>query len=119
MHLIRDGDRILADDWVVTYLPHPALLRRRGPRPLTGKTGTGAFALSFVNREHGREPLPGALSEANAVAGVMGGRAWTDSSATEERLLEGLDTCRYIHIATHGQQNVFAPMLQQLFLAPS
>ncbi len=119
LHLVPDAEGILADRWTVTYLPHPALLRRRNLPLPDDKNGVAAFAMSFVSGEHGLGPLPGSVDEAAAIARAMGGRAWIDADATEENLLEALETCRYVHISTHGQQNVFAPMLQQLFLAPS
>ncbi len=119
MHLIPDEGRILAEDWTVTYLPHPALLRRRRSALSPDRAGAASFGMSFANKEHGFEPLPEALAEAAKVAELMGGSAWTDADATEERLLESLAGCRYVHVATHGRQNIFGPMLQQLFLTPS
>lgn len=118
LHLMPDEDDILADDWTVTYLPHPAMLRRRQRVNLPGNSSTAAFGLSFAKGEHGCDPLPGAADEATRVAALMGGELYLEGEATEEQLLQSLATSRFVHVATHGRQNIFAPMLQQLFLAP-
>jgi hypothetical protein len=119
MHLLPFGDGILADRWTVTYLPHAGVLRRRKqPLPAAART-LSAFGLSFSQREHGASELPAAAEEARRIAALGGEAAWTDGEATQERFVEGLLSSRYVHVATHGSQNSFAPMLQKLFLAPS
>ena len=41
-----------------------------------------------------------------------------DGVATEQALVEALESKRYVHLRAHGQHNVDAPLFQTVFLSP-
>ena len=118
-HLIGPEGEPLASDWIVSYLPHPTLLRRseRSSAP-TARMEVAALGLDFADGAHGLGPLYGAVDEAQAVAGAFGGQCWINRDATKARLLEALTGARRVHLATHGSHHPSAPMFQRLYLHP-
>ena len=123
LHLLGPEGSTLADDWIVTAVPHPSLLRRRmrteAAPEATARAPVAALGLDFSDGQpHGLTPLPGAAAEARAVAAIFGGPCWVNADATEARLLEALTGAERVHIATHGQHDVSAPLFQRLFLHP-
>ena len=118
-HLIGPEGEPLAADWIVTYLPHPTLLRRRklAAAP-AARMEVAAMGLDFKDHVHGLNPLPGAVEEATMVAETFGGPCWVNHDATKTRLLEAFTGARRVHLATHGSQHASAPMFQRLYLYP-
>jgi hypothetical protein len=119
-HLVGDPKWIVADDWIVTYVPHPALLREHAQ---TAKADIRhelvSVGIDFRNSEpHGLAPLPSAGKEANGVAATFGGQCLTNQDATRAALLDSLLGSRRLHIATHGSQDGSAPAFQRLYLWP-
>ena len=120
-HILGTVPGALLAPWIITYLPTlqllvrnyggPALLRRRD-RSLT------ACGLSFKDNTLGYDELPEAVSEAIAVAATMHSEPLLDEAATELQLKTAMLSSRYVHIATHGEQNVVAPCFNKLVLAP-
>jgi hypothetical protein len=120
-HLIGNAatKQILADDWIVTYTPHPALLRATPPEAVAMKYELVSMGIDFKNYEpHGLPPLDNAVEEATIVSKVFGGRCWTNKEATKPRFLEALLGSRRLHLATHGTQDASAPAFQRLYLWP-
>jgi CHAT domain-containing protein len=122
MHLLgRDGP-LLADEWVVTYLPNLQLLStHRGGATLRRERASSLIALgrSFAGNEEGYAEIPEAVIEVAAVAASMEGSALLDDDATEAAVREALRSARYVHIATHGAHQRTAPAFQMLRLAPT
>jgi CHAT domain-containing protein len=119
-HLVGDPGWILADDWIVTYVPHPALLGQHGQTVKADvRHELVSIGIDFKNSEpHGLAPLPSAVDEANDVAAAFGGRCLTNQDATKAALLDALLGSRRLHIATHGSQDASAPAFQRLYLWP-
>jgi CHAT domain len=118
LHLLgQDGDQ-LCDRWIVTYLPNVHLLsRRRGPAP-TREHVVSAVGLSFDD-DDALEPLERAVAEAEAVASAFDSKPILEAKATKAAMVQALATSRYVHVATHGMQNVEAPAFQCVFLTPT
>ena len=113
LHLLHLNGRPLAETWTVSYLPNLALLKP--PGPAATKTAVVSVGLGFP--EGPLEPIPDAVSEAEAVAAESGIQALTEPAATERAVLDGLAGARWFHIATHGEHNVTAPAFQCLHVA--
>jgi hypothetical protein len=121
LHLLGPEGVTLADDWIVTTLPHPSLLRRRASEPAerTHQIPVVALGLDFAGGQpHGLPPLLGAADEARSVAAILHGLCWVNAEATEARFLEAITGATRVHVATHGQHDVSAPLFQRLFLSP-
>ena len=121
-HLLGDVAHPLAEVWRITCLPNLGLLlaqrgrvavQRHRPRMLS------AFGIGFTEDPRGLEPpIPQAVDEAQAVArNVEGGIYIPESKATKSEVLEAMRESRFVHIATHGEQNAVAPLFQRLYLA--
>ena len=116
----KDEAGCLADDWIVTVLPNLQLLLGRRGQPglrVEGLSSMSAVGLGFVDVP-GADPIPQAVDEARAVGGLFGTTPILDADATKATVTSALQSSRYVHIATHGEQNVGAPAFQSLFLAP-
>lgn len=120
IHLLGAPHRCLADDWIVTYLPHPAILDKSSvpPPPERGKpvTSVGLSYRRIGMVDAGHAPIDTA-DQAQAVASVFGCRATLDFDATRETVLDGMHWSRYVHIAAHGSFNYCAPAFQGIYLA--
>ena len=119
-HLMGPGGRPLADEWIVTELPHPAMLRRLGQ---SGDTATRlpitALGLGFTESNAlNLPPLTGATDEALNSAAALGGQAWIDADATRSRFIEALTGSTHVHLCTHGRHQVSAPAFQSIYLSP-
>ncbi|AEV83403.1 Tetratricopeptide repeat protein 28 [Actinoplanes sp. SE50] len=113
-HLLTSGTGPAADDWTVTQIASPEMLREQPP---SVRRGFVAFASGSGGTAHGL-PVEDALeSHAAQVATAMGGEAVLGSTATPERFLSGLTQARYVHVAAHGSHNEWAPWFQCLYLS--
>jgi hypothetical protein len=115
----QDEEGCLADNWVVTLLPNLQLLLGRRGQPgvrIEGLSTMSAVGVGFVDIP-GVDPIPEAVDEAQAVADLFGTTPILDADATKDAVTSALQSSRYVHIATHGEQNVGAPSFQSLFLA--
>ncbi|MCU7852589.1 MAG: CHAT domain-containing protein [Candidatus Thiodiazotropha sp. (ex Monitilora ramsayi)] len=120
-HVLGEVPGELQSSWTITYLPTlqllvrnyggPALLRRRD-------TNVSACGISFKDNTDGYEELPETISEARAVANTMGGKLLLEEDATERNLKQAMLSSEYVHICTHGLQNVVAPCFHKLVLSP-
>jgi hypothetical protein len=119
-HLLGPEGRPLADDWIVTAIPHPAMLRRLGePLEAGDRLPIAGLGLGFADGQpHSLPPLRGATEEACTAAAALGGRAWVDSEATEARFVEALTGAVRVHLSTHGRHRVAAPAFQCIYLSP-
>jgi hypothetical protein len=119
-HLVRLGDGLLADHWLVTSLPHPSTLfpPEPAPAPSARTEGVVAFGLDFESGQRGQPPIPDAPAEAKAIAASMGGIARVNEAATEAQLRELIPGARRLHLATHGRFSESTPSFHELLLAP-
>jgi hypothetical protein len=115
-HLLGPVSSPLVDRAVVTYLPNLGLLGRRRTRPGDGMLALGIGFQRFNPR--GKAPLTNAVEEAAEVAALFETEALPEESATPGLLLHELPRHRYVHIATHGEQNPMAPAFHHLNLVP-
>lgn len=119
LHLfVREG-RMLCDDWVVNVLPTVELLRPRRATVNGRREGAVVLGNSFnAHNPLGLAPLEYAEDEAKRVAKKLGAEPLLGADATEDNLLQGVGSARYVHIATHGVFNLDAPSFQYLALTP-
>jgi len=118
VHLLGVAGKVLADDWIVTYLPSVDLLRRvhTTPRP---REGAAVFALSYAAAASGgAQALPNAIEEGRTVAQALKVALVPEAQATPRRGLPALQPARHVHIVCHGEHDVAAPSLQNLRLQP-
>jgi CHAT domain len=119
VHLLGRDGRCLADDWIVTYLANLRLLARERRTAQAGTAAGRAIGIGFVDHDElGLEPLPRAVPEARAVAGILGTEPLLDSAATKPVVEEALRTSRCLHVATHGRHSVRSPAFHSLVVFP-
>jgi CHAT domain-containing protein len=116
LHLLGPAQSMIGDRVVITYLPNLALLGRpTGPR-IEGILSVG---IGFQNKSpRGLAPLIDAPEEARAIAELFGALPLPEQEATPQRIRELLPRHRFVHLATHGAQNAFAPAFHHLYLTP-
>jgi CHAT domain-containing protein len=120
LHLLADRGRLLAEDWLVTYLPTTwQLTRPVDPEPPPARTnGLTAIGASFQNDPRGLIPLGNVRAEVAAVAAACRGGALLDEHATKDAVLDALGRSRFVHIATHGAHEPAAGSYHTLYLTP-
>jgi CHAT domain-containing protein len=118
-HLLPSRSGTLAEQWAVTYLPNLSLLIRDCSKETKRPNRIASFGIDFKHRQpHGLPELYGAEDEAQLVASAYGMPAVTGSSATETAVIQAFRNAERVHIATHGNQRVSAPLFQSIYLAP-
>lgn len=119
-HLIRLGDGLLADHWLVTSLPHPHVLfpLDADPDRLARTEGVVAFGLGFESGPHEEPPIPDAPAEAVAIAALAGGLFRVNDAATIFQLRDLVPRARRLHVATHGRFTASTPSFHHLLLTP-
>jgi CHAT domain-containing protein len=119
VHVVPNGAGILADEWLVTSVPHPMLIASEEPSPVLPRTDEIlALGLGFQAGERGQDPIPDAPAEARDVAALFGAQALTDGAATEGAFRKRAPGARYLHIATHGRFSEETPSFHEVLLAP-
>ena len=93
---LHDGERYLAERWLVHMLPSSQAFSAAG-RAFTNAP-VNMLALGYSHDEM----LPQATTEAQYIAQIMKGTAWTGSEAQGERLLKEGKGVSHLHIAAHG-----------------
>jgi hypothetical protein len=120
-HLYGWDDKPLADDWIVTLLPHPHLLfAGRGALAVLGRQSLPVLAVGVTHSPAaaGQPPLDDAREEAATIATRLGGRALLDAEATEQAITSLAPSARYLHIACHGRFEPRAPAFHALLVQP-
>lgn len=116
LHLVSFGDRLLADDWTVTYLPAIRLLFRQKSTP--AKRPIATFGVTFAGAKDTQDVLEDAGVEATEIANLFACEPHVEDDVTPEAVSSALQECRMVHFATHGHHPVDAPMFQCLYLHP-
>ncbi len=118
-HLLGPGNQPLGSRFTVSCLPNLQLLMLNGAASRRAP-GCVAFGIGFDGEfPHGLPPLREAPGEARKIADIFGQSAVVNDDATEERFREALQHSRYVHLATHGAQHVYAPAFHTVYLTPS
>jgi hypothetical protein len=119
IHLaILNMDRLIVDDWNVTYVPNLAVLMRSTDSKAAPTSEMASFGVSFSSSTYGWEvAIPEACDEAREIASLFGTKAWLDDEVTKREIAFALSSSRRVHIASHGRQNVEAPCFQTIELA--
>lgn len=103
----------LAEEAVVTYLPALRLLKP--PRPGAARDDLPVLAVGEPST--GASAIRGALSEAQAVADLFGGRLLAGDAATVSAFVGHAGRSRIIHLACHGAFDVQRPEKSYLLMA--
>jgi CHAT domain-containing protein/tetratricopeptide (TPR) repeat protein len=111
LHALRLDGRRLIESIPAVYLPTSRLLEAwQGPiRP----RGHGCLALGY--KRSAEEAL--FEEEAQRVAQLLGGRAYTAGRATSSVIRDGLEDVAYLHISSHGYFDEQDPLASGLELA--
>jgi hypothetical protein len=122
-HLLSPRGKPLADDWTVSYLPALQFLKqpdtsREGDIAKERTTKAAVFGLDFENNQHRQNAIPDVKTEVEQIAAVLGIQPVLNEWATEQRVTGALQECRYVHLATHGVQDVLAPAFHTVLLEP-
>lgn len=120
-HLLGPPGRPLGVEWTITYLPHIAGLLPNSAGEKRERTASmAAIGKSFISDNPRNLPeMADAVAEATTVASLFGVEALTEQAATPENTVAALLNSRYVHISTHGRQNVSAPAFHCLYLTPN
>lgn len=121
VHLLGAPGRMLADDWIVSYLPHATLLGRRRPPSSVRSDPVASVGISYPALGLGvptNAPVD-TTGQARRIAELFGAEPVLDSNATPAAVIRALQTSRRVHIAAHGEMNAWAPAFQAVQLAPS
>lgn len=121
LQLFARESRLLADDWTVTVLPSVELLPGVSSRdlPQQRREGITANGIDFTTANPlGLPVLDGVVDEVRRVADTFGGTPLLNAAATPAAICAGLESSRYVHLATHGALNLDAPAFQMLVAAP-
>ncbi len=109
-HALYNGQKFLIEEHEIAYLPSASFLRYVTEVELAS-TGCVALGHSYGGR------LPHAVQEVQSVTSLLGGQALLEDDATSARLLEGLQDCRILHVAAHGDFRPDNPLFSGLALA--
>ena len=127
---LMDADgKHLIENFAVSYAPSltaltkmTALADRKHAAQTSGAVTTELFALGrpqFTEDAEHLSDLPGTEPEVTRIAAIFGGKALLGADATKPRVLAGIGTARYIHLATHGLLNEANPMYSAIALTKS
>jgi hypothetical protein len=122
VHLFGPPGKPLAADWLVTLQPSPLALVTADEQPRR-RRATGAVALGIDFRDYPGgparfEPLDGVAEEVRAVAAAVRGQPLLNEQVTKPAIAQALQTARWVHIATHGVANAYAPCFDALAVWP-
>jgi hypothetical protein len=100
-HTLGDDTWCLADEWIVTMLPHPHLLwATRGGHTVARapRLPVLAVGLDHAGVTDGRPVLPDAVEEVRTISAQRGGRSLINSEATEAAFRALAPDAAYIHV---------------------
>ncbi|MGW1321736.1 CHAT domain-containing protein [Streptomyces antibioticus] len=117
-HHLADDGRTVLDRVVSSYTPTITALSRVRARRTTPSAGAGLLAVAVGRTASGTEvPLPGAHSEADAVAAIHPATTvLADGEATRARLLAELPRHPRAHFTCHTRSDPRSPSLSRLVL---
>jgi hypothetical protein len=117
-HLLGPADTPFASRWKITYTPHVALLNRKQPsQKATQPMLAGGKSFTRSN-PRGLPEMPDAVIEAEEIGSIFNSRPLIEDAFTPRALISALESSRYVHLSTHGEQNAVAPSFHRLFMSP-
>lgn len=116
-HALYDGAAYLVERHTISYLPSASLLRycRRPARPASPPASRHQETIAFGYGWQGQ--LPAAEREAQRIATLLGGVAYTGAAATVATFQAVAPTAELLHLATHGEFRADDPLYSYLLLA--
>jgi hypothetical protein len=122
IHLFGPPGKPLAADWLVTFQPSPLALVTADEQPRRRRAKKAVvLGIDFSDYPGGParfEPLDGVAEEVRAVAAAVGGVRMLNEQVTKPAIAEALQTARWVHIATHGVANAYAPCFDAIAVWP-
>jgi CHAT domain-containing protein/Tfp pilus assembly protein PilF len=118
---LSDGERFLADDYVLYTVPSASALKFIRESVEAGQQGAPAGPDALVlaqDRPEGLSPLVNAAAEARAIADLYKSKPVLGKDATEGEFRAEAGEHRYVHVAAHGALNAVTPLFSFLVLAP-
>ena len=120
-HLLGPIGEPLAENWIVTYLPHIKLLTTPAapPNVLPRMPSAIAMGISFQQfNPFQQDLLPQSISETESIAQIFKTPPLLERDVTRSRWMAALQSVPFVHLSTHGAHNRYAPAFQCLYLAP-
>lgn len=119
MHLLGAPGRMLADDWVVTYLPHATLLGQHPPGPARSvPVASVGLNYAVLGMASPADAAVNTTGQARTIAEMFMTEPILDAEATPAAIIRALQTARRVHLAAHGEMNLWAPAFQAIQVAP-
>jgi hypothetical protein len=116
-HHREDGGRTVLARAVSSYTPNIMALERIRSRQSTSPPDANLLAVAVSRTASGEEELPGARSEASAIAEVHAGTTTVeDAEVTRTSLLRALPGYRRVHFMCHAVSEPDRPSLSRLML---
>ena len=113
---LKNGDRYLGDDYVISLLPSANTLSYL-PQQHDSSQNT-LLALGNPATPEAVPTLLNANDEVEAIANLFGTHALIGPSATEGAIWSDANEVSILHVAAHGEYNPVNPLFSTLYLAP-
>ena len=113
---LSNGQRYLADDYTISYLPSASVLRFLNKNK---PTNNNVLALGNPRISAPLGFLEHADDEAEAVANIFNSKAFNGKDAQESLVYSQGKSAAMIHLAAHGQYNNRNPLYSTIHLAPT
>jgi CHAT domain-containing protein len=122
IHLLGPVGKPLSADWLVTFQPCPLAVVTADEQPRRRRT-TRAAVLGIDFHDYPGEPdrfdpLEGVTEEVQFVAAAVESQPMLNGQVTRAAVADALQKARWVHIATHGLANAYAPSFDTLVLWP-
>ncbi len=117
-HLLGPIEMPFAQRWNITYNPHVSLVKRKQQAHNPTDMMLAGGKSFTTNNPRGLPEITEAVREAEEIAEMFASHALVEDAFTPSSLLSRIDSCRYVHVSTHGEQNVLAPSFHTLFMSP-
>ncbi len=117
-HLLGPIEMPFAQRWNITYNPHVSLVKRKQQAHNPTDMMLAGGKSFTTNNPRGLPEITEAVREAEEIAEMFASHVLVEDAFTPSSLLSRIDSCRYVHVSTHGEQNALAPSFHTLFMSP-
>ncbi|WP_298421120.1 CHAT domain-containing protein [uncultured Kordia sp.] len=118
-HLLGEEDEPIAKHWKISYIPNIQYLTK----DITKTTSNPEISIFAVKDTEAApaylHPLVHVEAEAKAIGDIFGVEPIIGEYATEEAFYKAMSESTYVHLASHGEHNVYAPCYHAIYLQPS